>query len=161
MRYLSARGASTAEDLAADIWIEVARALVNFVGGEEEFPRWLFTIARRRLTDEFRRTSRGAVTVDGELVSAAGIDHRSPEAIVVEQDGVDRAIALVRQLAPDQAEAVLLRVVAGLDVDEVAEIMERSPGAVRVLAHRGLRRLAEISGTGVTDEAAPSMKGAL
>jgi RNA polymerase sigma-70 factor (ECF subfamily) len=46
-------------------------------------------------------------------------------------------------LPADQAEAIVLRVVAGLAVDRVAEIMGKRPGAVRVLTHRGLRRLAQ------------------
>lgn len=50
---------------------------------------------------------------------------------------------MVRTLPSDQAEAVLLRVVADLGVSEVAAIMGRSEGAVRVLVHRGLRRLAD------------------
>ena len=55
--------------------------------------------------------------------------------------------ALVADLPPDQAEVVLLRVVAGLGVDEVAEIMGKRPGTVRVLQHRALRRLAQIHAT--------------
>ena len=51
------------------------------------------------------------------------------------------ALALVRQLPPEQADAVLLRVVVDLDVSQVAEVMGRSEGSVRVLTHRGLRRL--------------------
>src|SRR2546423_6866452 len=56
LRYLSARGARSAEDLAADVWIEVARGLPRFSGGAQDFPRWLFTIARRRPVDELPRT---------------------------------------------------------------------------------------------------------
>jgi RNA polymerase sigma-70 factor (ECF subfamily) len=54
------------------------------------------------------------------------------------------ALALVRRLPPDQADAVLLRVVGDLDVAEVAAVMGRSQGSVRVLVHRGLRRLQAI-----------------
>ena len=62
-----------------------------------------------------------------------------------------RAIALVAALPPLQAEAIMLRVVAGLDTEAVAELLGRSPGAVRVAAHRGLRRLAGIlANAGVT-----------
>jgi RNA polymerase sigma-70 factor (ECF subfamily) len=50
-------------------------------------------------------------------------------------------MALISELAPDQAEAVMLRIVAGMDVGRVAEIMGRTPGSVRVLCHRGLRKL--------------------
>ena len=54
------------------------------------------------------------------------------------------ALALVAQLSPLQAEVIALRVMAGLDVEAVARLVGRSPGAVRVAAHRGLRRLAQI-----------------
>jgi RNA polymerase sigma-70 factor, ECF subfamily len=53
------------------------------------------------------------------------------------------ALAVIGQLPHDQAEVVLLRVVAGLGVEQVARLLGKRPGAVRVLAHRGLRRLAE------------------
>jgi RNA polymerase sigma-70 factor (ECF subfamily) len=62
-----------------------------------------------------------------------------------------RAIALVSALPPLQAEVIMLRVVAGLDTEVVAELLGRSPGAVRVAAHCGLRRLAGIlANAGVT-----------
>ena len=60
-----------------------------------------------------------------------------------EVGALDRALDLVRRLPPDMAEAVLLRVVADLAVDEVAQVMGRREGHVRVLVHRGLRKLAE------------------
>ena len=52
-------------------------------------------------------------------------------------------MALIATLPPDQAEVIMVRVVAGLDVAEVARMLGKRPGTVRVLAHRGLRRLAE------------------
>jgi RNA polymerase sigma-70 factor (ECF subfamily) len=53
------------------------------------------------------------------------------------------AVALIATLPPGQAEVVLLRVVAGLDVAQVAAITGKRPGNVRVLTHRALRRLAD------------------
>jgi RNA polymerase sigma-70 factor (ECF subfamily) len=63
----------------------------------------------------------------------------------------ERAIALVSRLPPQQAEVIMLRVVAGLDTEAVAQIVGRSPGAVRVAAHRGLKKLATmLAEAGVT-----------
>jgi len=63
----------------------------------------------------------------------------------------EAALALVARLAPLKAEVVSLCVIAGLDVESVARLVGRSPGAVRVAAHRGLRRLVQIMATeGVT-----------
>jgi RNA polymerase sigma-70 factor (ECF subfamily) len=53
------------------------------------------------------------------------------------------ALRMISTLPPDQAEAVMLRVVAGLDVAQTAKVLGKRPGAVRVAALRGLRRLAE------------------
>ncbi|MCL2586138.1 MAG: RNA polymerase sigma factor ShbA, partial [Streptosporangiales bacterium] len=62
------------------------------------------------------------------------------------------AIAMLNRLPGKQAEVILLRVVAGLDTEVVADMLGKSPGAIRVLAHRGLRRLQSLlsSGAGVT-----------
>jgi RNA polymerase sigma-70 factor (ECF subfamily) len=54
----------------------------------------------------------------------------------------EAAIALIASLPRDQAEAVLLRVVMGLDAKAAAAVLGKRPGSVRVAAHRGLRRLA-------------------
>jgi RNA polymerase sigma-70 factor (ECF subfamily) len=62
---------------------------------------------------------------------------------VLEGRSTRAALALVAELPADQAEVVALRVLGGLEVAEVARIVGKRPGTVRVLAHRGLRRLAQ------------------
>jgi RNA polymerase sigma-70 factor (ECF subfamily) len=145
LRYFRARGAPSPEDLASQVWIDVAAGLDRFEGDDHDFRRWLFTIARRRDVDRVRTAARRP----SDLVAAPGADTRDPSAdeAFVAGESLDRAIALVRRLPPDQAEAVLLRVVADLDVAQVAAIMGRREGHVRVLVHRGLKRLAsELTG---------------
>jgi RNA polymerase sigma-70 factor (ECF subfamily) len=71
-------------------------------------------------------------------------DAATPEATVLERAGGLEAVRRIRALLPpDQAEVVLLRVVAGLSVGEVAAVLGRKPAAVSVLQHRALRRLAD------------------
>jgi RNA polymerase sigma-70 factor (ECF subfamily) len=74
------------------------------------------------------------------------LEPRAPDAAgqAIENLATEEALAAVTALPPQQAEVILLRVVAGLDTDAVARIVGTSPGAVRVAAHRGLRRLAQI-----------------
>lgn len=55
-----------------------------------------------------------------------------------------RTMSLIAQLPQDQAEAVVLRVVVGLDAKGAAQTLGKRPGAVRTAAHRGLKRLAEL-----------------
>jgi RNA polymerase sigma-70 factor, ECF subfamily len=151
LRYLRVMVPEAAEDVAADTWMQVVRGLTAFRGDEQAWRAWLFTTARRRTIDERRRRSRRPVTPLAEV---------APERLPVCQDAADVAIehlatrsamALVAELPPLQAEVIMLRVVAGLDNEVVARLTGRSPGAVRVAAHRGLRRLAQIlAETGVT-----------
>jgi RNA polymerase sigma-70 factor (ECF subfamily) len=142
VRYLKIKAASDAEDLAADTWYGVIRALGSFEGDQDGFRAWLYTSARNRLTDWYRGSHRRPDLIERStllMIPAAN----DVEAEAEENSGSDAAIALIAELPPDQAEAVMLRIVAGLDVSTVAMIMRRTPGSVRVLSHRGLRRLEE------------------
>jgi RNA polymerase sigma-70 factor (ECF subfamily) len=149
--YLRGRAGDDAEDLASETWLAVARALPTFSGDETAFRSWVFTIAHRRLVDHHRASARRPRTrsltppegdgYDGS-VELVGPDDPAAEvtAALAGHEAVRRIVAL---LPPDQAEIVLLRVVAGLPVDEVAAATGRRPGTVRVLQHRALRRLAD------------------
>jgi RNA polymerase sigma-70 factor, ECF subfamily len=153
LRYLRAQEPGAADDLAGEVWIAVARSPSQFSGDEAGFRGWLFTIARRRLIDHRRRSARQRT----EVVSSDRLDTvdewglgGDPAGAVLDRLGAQGAVdALVEQLTPDQAEAVLLRVVGGLSVAETARIMQRPAGAVRVLCHRALRQLATSYGDDV------------
>jgi RNA polymerase sigma-70 factor, ECF subfamily len=140
LRYFRGRSTADPEDLASQVWIDVASGLHRFEGDLDDFPRWLFTIAHRRAVDAVRRSARRRETPVGTDGLDEAIDERAAEALEAGDD-LDRALARIRTLPPDQAEAVLLRVVADLDVAEVAAIMGKREGHVRVLTHRGLERL--------------------
>jgi len=140
LRYLRIKAAPVAEDLAADIWLRVVRSLPTFDGDEGGFRGWLFTTARNRVTDWYRTGERRPDLIEhAQLVVLPAASTVEEE--VEEHSATDTAIALIGELPPDQAEAVMLRVVAGMDVARVASVMGRTPGSVRVLCHRGLRRL--------------------
>ena len=140
LRYLRAVDPGAAEDIASDTWVEVTRRLNHFTGGERDFRGWLFTIARHRLIDAHRRAARHRTAPVAWLPDRPGVEDPVSEVLV---DLSTRAsLRLVSELPPEQAEAVRLRVMAGLATDQVAEIMGKQPGNVRVLSHRGLRNLA-------------------
>ena len=142
LRYLRVvAGARQADDLASETWLEVARSLSRFEGDETGFRGWLFTIARRRRLDWIRRESRRPS--DSTFAMPDTPDDVDVPTIVVDELSTNEALALIATLPPDQAEAVTLRIIGDLTVAQVAQIMDREQGAVRVLTHRGLRRLAE------------------
>jgi RNA polymerase sigma-70 factor (ECF subfamily) len=159
LRYLTVRGDEAPEDLAAETWLQVVRDLRRFVGGVPEFRAWLFTVARHRAIDQGRaRASRPVVPM------AEPHDDRADTAPSAEQHAVEReataaALQLVATLPAEQAEMVMLRVVAGLDVAAVAELVGKKPGAVRVAVHRALKSLSRDPRAQSTTMAGPDLDG--
>jgi len=141
LRFLRVIGCDDPDDVASETWLQVVRDLPRFTGGQEDFRRWLFTIGRHRAVDAARaRSRRPATPVSTGLEIMA--DHQLVEDQVLESMSVQRAVALLAGLSRDQAEAVALRVIAGLETPDVARILGKSAGAVRVALHRGLKALA-------------------
>jgi RNA polymerase sigma-70 factor (ECF subfamily) len=144
LRFMRVRAGDATEDLAQDTWSSVARQLAGFTGTETSFRAWFFTIAHRRLVDHWRRAARQhdapmpIEEIESKLGAALPDDALSADAAVQ---------ALLAPLTDEQAEIVLLRVVAGLSVDDVAAIVGKRPGAVRVVQHRALRKLANHLGS--------------
>ncbi|MDA8072433.1 MAG: RNA polymerase sigma factor [Actinomycetota bacterium] len=155
LRYLRARAGAAAEDLAADTWLALAKALRTIEGGPDELRAWLFSVARRKVVDHYRAEGRRPKTV----VLDAGVEHASTddvEGMALSTLGTQAAVRLlVEGLPPEQAEVVLLRVLGDLSVEQVAQIMGKRPGTVRVLQHRALRRLARTTSRGLTTQRLP------
>jgi RNA polymerase sigma-70 factor (ECF subfamily) len=143
LRYLAAQAPGVAEDLASETWLGAARQLRAFRGDEKAFRAWIFTIAHHRLVGHWRQVNRRvAVPLDpvGMAEYPAADD---PAGEVVDAAMVLAAARRITELlSPAQAEVVLLRVLGGLDLDQVARVLGKRPGAVRVLQHKALRNLA-------------------
>jgi RNA polymerase sigma-70 factor (ECF subfamily) len=156
LRYSQAHIPRLAEDITADVWLQVTRALDRFEGDEQEFRAWIFTIARNKIIDQVRHDARRPTVLYGDTEEINGNGHvaRDPAEDYEDDEATGRALALIRTLPSAQQEVILLRVVAGLDPAYVARLLGKTPGAVRVLSHRGLRRLARILAEQMTTEAA-------
>jgi RNA polymerase sigma-70 factor, ECF subfamily len=144
LRYLKYLVGSEAEDVASEVWLQVTRDLPKFEGNYDYFRRWVTTIARHRAIDHMRRATRepSAVPVPvEELTDFAGRDDTAARAI--ESITTGQALSLIGSLPRDQAEAVMLRVVAGLDARGAARVVGKRTGAIRTAAYRGLKRLAK------------------
>lgn len=158
LRYLSAQAPREAEDLASETWMDVARGLHRFEGDEGDFRRFVFTIARRRLIDQRRKVRRRQTQPAPVDVIEAHLPAGDVEAEVMDGFTQREALALLLRLPAQQAEVVLLRVVGGFSAAEVAGLIGKREGAVRVLQHRALARLAaELARDGVTAERLRSM----
>jgi RNA polymerase sigma-70 factor, ECF subfamily len=145
LRYLRLIAGGEAEDIAQQTWLRVIEGLAGFTGTEPGFRRWVVTIARNTHVDQIRRAVRHPedLTADPTLGSVEPVAADVAD-VVTERLSTEWALRLIATLPAAQAEMVALRVIAGLGVADVAEIVGRSPGAVRVALHRGLTRLREL-----------------
>ena len=151
--YLRLHRAPEPDDLASETFIGVFTGLARFQGDEAALRAWVFTIAHRRLMDDWRRRSRRPQLADdpdalSDVAEGVGGD--------VEDDALARVGAqnvqlLCAQLPQDQRTVLLLRILADLTIDQIAEVMDRSAGAVKALQRRGLRHLRAL-----LDEATPA-----
>ncbi|MFF3453102.1 RNA polymerase sigma factor [Streptomyces sp. NPDC002730] len=146
-------GESEAEDVASEAWLQIARDLDRFSGDADRFRGWAARIARNRALDHIRMRGRRPA-VGGDESELTGMPAESDTADqAMEALATGHTMELIAQLPQDQAEAVVLRVVVGLDAKSAAKTLGKRPGAVRTAAHRGLKRLAELLGADGADGA--------
>ena len=143
LRYLRGLVGEDAEDLASETWLQIARDIRSFRDEGAGFRGWAATIARHRALDHLRRNQRRPATGLPVDMLADLPDAQDTAERVITLASTNATIAFIASLPPDQAEAVLLRVVVGLDAKAAAKVMGKRPGAVRTAAWRGLRTLAE------------------
>jgi RNA polymerase sigma-70 factor (ECF subfamily) len=143
LRYLGVIVGGAAEDVASETWLQATRDLHSFSGSSAVFRVWLFTIARNRAIDERRRARRRPEEPRDLSEQDVAAVHPDAAHDVIQKSETDWALGVIASLPKHQSEVVMLRVVVGLDVAQTAQVLGKRPGAVRIAAMRGLRRLAE------------------
>ncbi|SEN14676.1 RNA polymerase sigma factor [Actinacidiphila rubida] len=150
LNYLRAMvGENDADDVASETWARIVTDLPAFRAERGTFLGWATAIARHRAIDHLRRRTLSTPQPHHLLP-----DRRAPDdtpADAAERMSTAEALRLIGGLPPDQAQAVLLRVVIGLDARTAGRILRKRPGAVRTAAHRGLRALALQLDRGLAD----------
>jgi RNA polymerase sigma-70 factor (ECF subfamily) len=143
LRYATSLVGQDAEDVTGEAWLQIARDIRSFSGTSDAFRGWTARIVRNRALDHARSRARRPVqstSIDDLLDATANDD---TEGAAVERIFTAAAVDLIASLPREQAEAVMLRAVVGLDARTAGEVLGKSAAAVRVAAHRGLRTLAK------------------
>jgi RNA polymerase sigma factor (sigma-70 family) len=138
--YLKAHGAEDPEGLTNEVFLHVLRRLGGLVGGAAGLRTFVFSVAHARLVDDVRRRARRPV----EHVYEPHLDDRcsvSAEHTVLTGVDASRLDALLGQLNDDQRSVITLRVLGDLTIEQTAQILGKSSGAVKQLQRRGLLTL--------------------
>jgi RNA polymerase sigma-70 factor (ECF subfamily) len=154
-----ARSQLGVEDVLQDTFVQAFRDIASFAQqGDQAFGAWLETVADHRLQDALRRVRRkkrgGEYQRAADRGSAAGSqwlplvellggDIGTPSQNAAQQEAVLAVQVGVSALPPDQREAIRMHCLDRLSLEETAEAMQRTPGAVRGLVQRGKIALRE------------------
>jgi RNA polymerase sigma-70 factor (ECF subfamily) len=144
LRYAAGLAGQDAEEITAEAWLQIVRDLGRFTGDLDAFRGWAARIVRNRAIDAARGKARRPVQAADLAVVLDRPAERDAAELAVDNLGTAAAIALIARLPRDQAEAVLLRAVVGLDAEAAGKVLGKRAGAVRVAAHRGLKTLARL-----------------
>jgi RNA polymerase sigma-70 factor (ECF subfamily) len=139
--YVRARGAADPDDLVGEVFLQIARNLAEFEGDEAAFRSWLFMVAHHRVIDERRRLGRRPA----KLVDDFSMFDRPAQANVEYEAlgniSVENIYQLFGSLTDDQRNVLMLRIVGGMTLAEVAETLGKRLGAVTQLQRRALGAL--------------------
>lgn len=138
--YLRGRGVPEADDVTSDVFLAAFGKIGDFEGDGARFRSWLFTIAHHRGVDALRRVSRAP---DMQPYHPDEDPRRADSAEAQAQPSLesDEVRTLLATLSPDQADVMLLRVLGGLTIAEVAALTGRTEGAVKQLQRRAVVQL--------------------
>ena len=136
--YVRLRGARDVDDLTSETFLAVFRNIATFNGSIDQFRSWVFVIAHRRLLDERRRLARCPHT---ETFVDAYAEDDDFEGAMSEA----RVRAICAQLPAEQADVMVLRILGDFTIEQIAQVVGKSEGAVKQLQRRGLDNLRKIS----------------
>ena len=131
-----------ARDAVSETMVRAVAGLDRFRSDGAGFDAWLYGILRHVVHDAYRRDRR----CSPEPVPERPDEAAPPLERVLHDEEAEQVRAAFARLRPEDRELLELRVVAGLSSDQVAAVLGRRPGAVRMAQSRALARLRELLG---------------
>jgi RNA polymerase sigma-70 factor (ECF subfamily) len=137
--YTRVRHQADAEDLTEQVFLKMVDSIQRYKPRGVAFSSWLYRIAHNLLVDRYRRAGRDAVELSTELRDSR--PHADPAAMAQNSEDRRRLMAAIERLTPEQQQIITMRFIDNLEVEEVARLTHRRPGAVHSMQHRALASL--------------------
>lgn len=131
----------TAEDLTGEVFVRVLESLKHGKGWQSSAKGWIMGIAHHVVVDYYRKHGRmQEVVLTDELTSSDKVD---PLHQTLLNDRKDQLMTAINTLTDEQRDVIMMRFIEGLNIQAVAEAMNKTPGAIKALQYRAMRVLAE------------------
>ncbi len=141
--YSRVRDQNAAEDVTSEVFMKALRGIGRYQHTGRPFSAWLYQIAVNAVNDRYR-SARPTEDIDAQIaISAAG---PGIEELALQQDELRRIWSIVERLPRAQRTAMVLKFQEDMKIDDIAAVMGKTPGAVKLLIHRGVTRVRESMG---------------
>jgi RNA polymerase sigma-70 factor (ECF subfamily) len=132
-----------AQDLTQEVFARAWKVLPKYRRTKTPFLGWLFTISRNRVIDYYR-TKKDHSYLNNEILQENS--ESNPEKLIESKFTQHEIRKAILQLPEDQQQAILMSFIEGFDYPEIARTMNKTEGNIRVIIHRGLKKMREILG---------------
>jgi RNA polymerase sigma-70 factor (ECF subfamily) len=136
--YSRVQDQTAAEDITSEVFMKALKNLDRYKHRGYPFSAWLYQIAVNAIADTFRSQK---PVIDIEEAYGLHDSQQHPEDEVLYKDEIERIWQAVEKLPHTQKVAIVLKFQEDLKIEEIAKIMDKTPGAVKLLIHRGLERV--------------------
>ena len=141
--YSRVRDQTAAEDVTSEVFMKALKAIPRYQDTGRPFAAWLYQIAVNAIADRYRMQRPAQPLEDFHDLSVAG---PALEDLAAHRDEVRRIWSLVETLPPQQRTALVLKFQEDMKIEDIAVAMGKTPGAVKLLIHRGVSRLRDEAG---------------
>ena len=130
------RNKQFAEDVTEEVFIKAWKAIRTCKGREDTFVAWLYKIARNHMIDEIRKLKRRP-GLDTDIIEVFAHFDNEIEGYLEQRE----LMMFIDKLSANQRQVVLLKFIQGLSNEEIAQVMGKSQGAIRIMQMRALDNL--------------------
>src|SRR5690349_2806839 len=143
--YYQLQDAMLAEDVVSEVMARMVGRVDKFVLESTPFQAWLFRIARNLIADHYRtRKRRPQVSLETWLEVDPSQEPGGHDTHIVDLPDREELIAGLALLTEEQRQVILLHVVEGWELPQVAKLLDRSVPSVKSLYYRGVQSLRRV-----------------
>jgi RNA polymerase sigma-70 factor, ECF subfamily len=138
---LKIRNETEAEDMTQQVFMKALKSISSYQCHGLPFSSWLYRIAHNHTIDYFRKNKRPTVPIDDLPLASVGDD---PQKLIEQKMDVEDLAGAIKKLTLAQQEVISLRFTGDLSINECAQIMGKSEGAIKALQHSAVVALRKV-----------------
>jgi len=135
------RSNEEAQDLTNEVFLKIWQYISTNDSDIDNVRAFLYRMARNIVIDGYRKSGKEVLALDDDMIESLPDESIDLEGEIEKEDELKSVLSVVDKLPDHQRELILMKYVQDLSVKEIAQVLEKSRGAVRVSLHRAVKKL--------------------